>query len=158
MPSDSPERSKLSTNQAKVMKSQIAFVKARPKDLNGSGGKGTMYIDYEALVKAFGKPHDCTKEGPWRSGDGKVRAEWAFKTFVEGKLLTLTIYDYRQPNTPVEQVKQWSIGLKGDIQIAASFLASRLGQHCFRTHKIVLVEKRLSQGSTILMSAERIND
>lgn len=137
---------------------QIAFVKAKPKDLIGSGGRGTMIAEYETLVKAFGKPHDCTKEGPWRSADGKVRAEWAFKTFTDGKLLTLTIYDYRQPNTPVEQVKQWSIGLKGDIQIAASFLASRLGQHCFRSHKIVLVEKRLAQGSTILMSAERINE
>lgn len=141
------------------MKSEnIAFVKARRTDVKGSGGRGTMCADYETLVQAFGKPHDCTQEGPWRSGDGKIRAEWAFKAFADGKLIVLTIYDYKEYNKPVEKVTEWSIGLKGDIQIAASFLASRLGQHCFRTHKIVLVEKRLSTGSTILMSAERIND
>ncbi len=135
---------------------QIAFVKARRGDAKGSGGRGTMYADYYTLVKAFGNPHDCTKEGVWRSGDGKVRAEWAFKAFADGKPIVLTIYDYKEYDKPVEKVTKWSIGLKGDIQIAASFLASRLGQHCFRTHKIVLVEKRLSTGSTILMSAERI--
>ena len=116
-----------------------------------------MIADYETLVTAFGKPHDCTKEGPWRSGDGKVRAEWAFKAWHEGKLIVLTIYDYKEYNKPVEKVTEWSVGLKGDIQVAAGFLASKLGQHCFRTHKIILVEKRLSTGSTILMSAERIN-
>lgn len=137
---------------------QIAFVKARKSDVRGSGGRGRMHADYDTMVKAFGKPHDCTKEGPWRSGDGKIRAEWAFKAFADGKLIILTIYDYKEYDKPVEKVTEWSIGLKGDIQIAASFLASRLGQHCFRTHKIVLVEKRLSTGSTILMSAERIND
>lgn len=135
---------------------QIAFVKANPKDVIGSGGRGTMCADYETLVQAFGKPHDRTKEGPWQSGDGKVRAEWAFKTYTDGKRIVLTIYDYKDYNKPVEKITEWSIGLKGDIQIAASFLASRLGQYCFKTHKIVLVEKRLAQGSTILMSAERI--
>lgn len=114
-----------------------------------------MTAEYETLVQAFGKPHDCTKEGPWRSGDNKVRAEWAFKAFHKGKLIVITIYDYKEYRTPVEKVMEWSIGLKGDINIAASFLVSRLGQACFKTHRIVLVEKRLAQGSTILMSAER---
>lgn len=113
--------------------------------------------DYETLVKAFGKPHDCTKEGPWRSGDSKVRAEWAFKAWHEGKLIALTIYDYKEYNKPVEKVVEWSIGLKGDIQVAAGFLVSKLGQYCFKTHRIVLVEKRLAQGSTILMSAEAVD-
>ena len=135
---------------------QIAFVKASPKDVLGSSGKGTMFIDYETLVKAFGKPHNRTKEGRWKSGDGKIRAEWAFKTYFEGKRIVLTIYDYKYYDVPVEKVTEWSIGLKGDIQIAASFLSSRLGQYCFKTHKIVLVEKRLSTGSTILMSAEKL--
>lgn len=139
------------------MESQVKFVKARRADVNGSGGRGRMIADYETLVKVFGKPHDCTKEGPWRSGDGKVRAEWAFKAMYEGKRIILTIYDYKEYKTPVEKVTEWSIGLKGDIQIVAGFLASKLGQHCFKTHKIILVEKRLSTGSTILMSAERIN-
>ena len=125
--------------------------------MNGSGGRGTMLADYNTLVKAFGEPHDCTKEGPWRSGDNKVKAEWAFKALHQGKLIVLTIYDYKEYNKTPEQVTEWSIGLKGDIQIAAGFLASRLGQYCFRTHKIVLVEKRLAQGSTIMMSAEAVS-
>ncbi len=137
------------------MEPQIKFVKARATDRKGSGGRGRMMADYETLVQAFGKPHDCTKEGPWRSGDNKIRAEWAFKAFHKGKQIVLTIYDYKEYDRPVEKVTQWSIGLKGDIQVAASFLASRLGQYCFKTHKIILVEKRLSTGSTILMSAER---
>ncbi len=139
------------------MESQIKFVKARRADVKGSGGRGTMLADYDTLVKAFGKPHDCTKEGPWRSGDGKVRAEWAFKAFYQGKLIVLTIYDYKEYDRPVDNVTEWSMGLKGDIQVAAGFLASKLGQHCFRTHKIVLVEKRLAQGSTIMMSAEAVS-
>ncbi len=136
------------------MKSHIAFVKAKPKDLNGSGGRGTMIADYDTLVQAFGKPHDRTKEGLWHSSDGKVRVEWAFKALRLEKPLVLTIYDYKRKE-PIEKITEWSIGLNGDIQIAASFLAARLGQYCFKTHKIVLVEKRLSTGSTILMSAER---
>ena len=136
------------------MKSQIAFVKAKPKDMNGSGGRGTMTASFDTLVQAFGKPHDRTKEGPWHSGDNKVKAEWAFKAIGAEKPLVVTIYDYKRKE-PVEQVTEWSIGLRGDIQIAASFLASRLGQYCFKTHKIILVEKRLSTGSTIMMSAER---
>ena len=139
------------------MKSQIQFVNAKRKDVMGSGGRGSMHADYQTLVKAFGKPHDCTKVGPWQSGDGKIRAEWAFKAIADGKQIVLTIYDYKQYRTPVEQVTEWSIGLKGDIQIAASFLAARLGQYCFKTHKIVLVEKRLAHGSTIMMSAEAID-
>lgn len=139
------------------MESQVKFVKARRADVKGSGGRGTMLADYTTLVKAFGKPHDCTKEGPWRSVDNKVRAEWAFKAWYEGKLIILTIYDYKEYDRPVEKVTQWSIGLKGDIQVAAGFLASKLGQYCFKTHKIVLVEKRLSTGSTILMSAEAVD-
>ncbi len=138
------------------MESQVKFVKARRADVKGSGGRGRMHADYEALVKAFGQPHDATKEGPWRSGDNKVRVEWAFKAFHEGKMIVLTIYDYKEYDKPVDKVMDWSIGLKGDINIAASFLASRLGQYCFKTHKILLVENRLSIGSTILMSAERL--
>ncbi len=136
------------------MKPQTEFVNAKPKDRNGSGGRGTMTASYDTLVQAFGKPHDRTKEGPWHSGDGKVRTEWAFKAVGTKEPLVLTIYDYKSKK-PVEEVTEWSIGLRGDIEIAASFLAARLGQYCFKTHKIVLVEKRLSTCSTILMSAER---
>lgn len=139
------------------MEPQVKFVKARRADVNGTGGRGRLTADYATLVKAFGKPHDCTKEGPWKSGDNKVRVEWAFKAFHKGKLIVLTIYDYKD-REPVEQVTEWSIGLKGDIQIAAGFLASRLGQYCFNTHRIVLVEKRSSIGSTIVMSAEAVDN
>ena len=140
------------------MESQIKFVKARRADVKGSGGRGKMLADYDTMVKAFGKPHDCTKEGPWRSQDNKVKAEWAFKAWYEGKLIILTIYDYKEYDKPIEKVTEWHIGLKGDIQVAAGFLASRLGQYCFKTHRIVLVEKRLSTGSTILMSAEAVDN
>lgn len=141
------------------MESQVKFVKARRADVRGSGGRGTMLADYQTLVKAFGKPHDCVKEGPWRDPSEKVRAEWAFKAWYQGKLIVLTIYDYKEYDTPVEKVTRWSIGLKGDIQVAAGFLVSKLGQYCFKTHKIVLVEKRHSNlGSTILMSAEAVDN
>jgi hypothetical protein len=139
------------------MDAPIKFVKARRADVKGSGGRGTMTADYQTLVKAFGKPHDTTKEGTWRDISGKTRVEWAFKAFHQGKLIVLTLYDWKEYNRPVEEVKEWSIGLKGDINAAASFLASRLGQYCFKTHRIVLVEKRLAQGSTILMSAEAVD-
>jgi len=37
------------------MESQVKFVKARRADVKGSGGRGRMHADYEALVKAFGQ-------------------------------------------------------------------------------------------------------
>lgn len=128
------------------------FVKAKRKDVIGGGNRGQMNIGYADLVKALGKPNDCTKEGPWRSGDNKVRAEWAFKAVVKGKPIVLTIYDYKQYDTPVEQVTEWSIGGKGDIDIAASFLAMRLALYCLKAHRVLLIAEYKNLGKRILMS------
>ena len=130
----------------------IEFVKAKRKDVIGGGNRGQMTIGYADLVEAFGKPHDCTKEGPWRSGDNKVRAEWAFKTTVKGKPIILTIYDYKQYDTSIEQVTDWSIGGKGDIDTAASFLAMRLAPYCLKARRAVLIAEYKNVGKRILMS------
>jgi hypothetical protein len=127
------------------------FVKAKRKDVIGGGNRGEMSIGYADLVKAFGKPHDCTKEGSWRSSDNKVRAEWAFKAIVRGKPIILTIYDYKQYDTSVEKVTEWSIGGKGDIDIAASFLAIRLALHCLKSHRVLLIAEYKNLGKRILM-------
>ena len=127
------------------------FVKAKRKDVIGGGNRGQMTIAYDELVKALGKPNDCTKEGPWRSGDNKVRAEWAFKTTVKGKPIILTIYDYKQ-DMPVEQVTEWNIGGKGDVDIAASFLAMKLALYCLKAHRVILIAEYKNLGKRILMS------
>lgn len=128
------------------------FVKAKRKDVIGGGNRGQMTIGYSDLVKALGKPNDCTKEGPWRSGDKKVRAEWAFKAVAKGEPIILTIYDYKQYDTPVEQVTEWSIGGKGNIDIAASFLAMRLALYCLKSHRVFLIAEYKNLGKRILMS------
>lgn len=128
------------------------FVKAKRKDVIGGGNRGQMTIGYSDLIKAFGKPNDCTKEGPWRVSDNKVRAEWAFKTKVKGKPVVLTIYDYKQYDVPLEQVTEWSIGGKGDIDIAASFLAMRLALYCMKAHQVFLIVEYKNLGKRILMS------
>ena len=73
---------------------------------------GTVYASFEELKNLFGEPHDCTGEGRWRSGDGKVRVEWAF--LIKGKAdMLFTIYDYKS-QYPLDQIKQWSLGGKND--------------------------------------------
>jgi len=84
---------------------------ATRKQTIGSAFADELSISYEALVEALGEPHDCSKEGEWESGDGKVRAEWAF-IFPELDDTVLTIYDYKS-NLSIKEVTDWHIGAKG---------------------------------------------
>ena len=97
------------------MKTKHKFVEANPKDVIGTSGHGHMTISYGKLHKAFGRPHDCTVEGPWRSADQKVRAEWAFKSISKSNRTVLTIYDYKDKNL-VKQVTAWHVGARGDLK------------------------------------------
>jgi len=124
------------------MKIKHKFVAAKPKDVTGTSGHGYMTISYGKLYKAFGRPHDCTVEGPWRSGDQKVRAEWAFKSTSKSNPTVLTIYDYKDKEL-VKQVTTWHIGAKGNIVAIAEFLEKKLGSKSFDEHRIVLTNSPL---------------
>lgn len=122
------------------MKTKHVFVAANPKDVISTSGHGYMTISYGKLHKAFGRPHDCTVEGPWRSADQKVRAEWAFKSVGRSNPTVLTIYDYKDSSL-VKQVTTWHIGAKGNLEIIKSFLEKKLGRNCLVEHRITLGNK-----------------
>ena len=134
------------------MKTKHRFITANPKNVNGTSGHGYMTISYGKLYKVFGRPHDCTVEGPWRSGDQKTRAEWAFKSTSKSNPTVLTIYDYKNKEL-VKQVTNWHVGAKGDLKAIAAFLEKKLGKNCFIEHRIVLADKHVEGGSTILMKS-----
>ncbi len=108
---------------------------ASPKDVIGSGFAGYLTAPYQALVDNLGKPHDRTQEGPWRSGDGKTKAEWAFKVKTKKGAAIITIYDYKDPR-PVQEVDLWHIGSKGQIDVEKF-----LNQH-FPRYKVEIEEAK----------------
>lgn len=79
-------------------------------------------------------------EGPWRSADQKVRAEWAFKSVGRSNPAVLTIYDYKDSSL-VKQVTSWHIGAKGNLEAIRAFLEKKLGRNCFVEHRITLGNK-----------------
>ncbi len=97
------------------------LTKAKPKEVIGSGFAGYLRVAYRDLFAKLGKPNDRTKEGPWRSGDGKTRAEWAFKFGTKKRSAVITIYDYKEKQ-PIENVTLWHVGLKGDQTAVHGFL------------------------------------
>lgn len=101
----------------------MKFIKANSKDTIGSGFSGYLVTKYEQLIEQLGIPHDCTQEGPWRSGDGKVRVEWAFKS-IGKKPTVITIYDYKEA-IPVDDVTLWHVGVKGDGHAVERFFKEK---------------------------------
>ncbi|HLD70497.1 MAG TPA: hypothetical protein VI937_01275 [Negativicutes bacterium] len=99
------------------------LIKARPEEVIGSSFAGYLTVTYQLLVEYLGQPNDRTKEGEWRSGDHKVKAEWAFKTANKKNAPVITIYDYKDPR-PIESIDLWHIGSKGKVNIE-KFLADR---------------------------------
>lgn len=99
------------------------FISATPKDINGSSFDGYLLMPYEHLVSRLGEPHDRIKEGPWKSGDNKVRVEWAFKSR-HRKPTVITIYEYKEI-VPVEEVQVWHVGIKGDDRRFYEFFAEK---------------------------------
>lgn len=85
------------------MTNKRRFRRAGISDVIGSGFAGYLEAEYRDLVEAFGQPHWRGKEGPWRSGDGKVRCEWALTIGTGKRRLVFTIYDYKNP-LPIEKV------------------------------------------------------
>jgi len=88
---------------------QKGFVKAEPKDINGSSFVGYLIAPYQEFVNLLGEPNDRTKEGEWKSGDGKVREERSFKT-LHKRPAVITIYDYKEIQ-PVQNVILWHLDL-----------------------------------------------
>lgn len=93
-----------------MINAQLKLKPATRKQTYNSSRIGTIHASFEELKKVLGEPHDCTKDGDWESGDGKVRVEWAF--LIDGKSdMLFTIYDYKS-RWPLEQIGQWSLGGK----------------------------------------------
>src|SRR5262245_21502586 len=88
------------------------FIKAKPKDTIGSSFDGYLIMPYDHLAFHLGEPHDRTKDGPWRSGDNKVRVEWAFKSRHK-RPTVITIYDYKD-SVPIKAMRVWHVGIKGN--------------------------------------------
>lgn len=99
------------------MKPTPKFKQASRKDTMHSGFHGYLHISYPELVDKLGEPHDCSQEGEWKSGDEKVRVEWAFKSTDRERPMVLTIYDYKEYHRPVQEVNQWHVGIKGDAHL-----------------------------------------
>jgi hypothetical protein len=106
-----------------IMKSNPKFTKAKFKEVWGSGFYRYLKASYGQLVEKFGEPHDCTKEGEWRSGDSKVRVEWAFKTGSVKKPTIVTIYEYKS-DQPIREITTWHIGSRGKRELVDQFLKS----------------------------------
>jgi hypothetical protein len=67
---------------------------------DGTSLKGRVDVPYGRIETHFGRPLG-------ESGDGKVQAEWQVQ-FADGKVAT--IYDWKEYDTPREQVRDWHIG------------------------------------------------
>ena len=65
--------------------------------------KGYVRADFDELVMAFGEPLE---------GDGdKTQAEWVLLfTMPDGEEVVATVYDWKQYDTAVVNVKDWNIG------------------------------------------------
>ena len=100
------------------------FIKAQPKDVEGSSFVGYLQGSYQDLVKCFGQPNDRTKDGKWQSFDWKVRAEWTFKGTTRKDRAVITIYDYKEIQ-PVEEVTLWHVGLKGSARQLKEFFEQK---------------------------------
>ena len=110
------------------------LIKAKPKEVRGSGFTGYLRASYADLVEKLGEPNDCTKEGPWKSGDQKVRAEWAFKIGGAKNPGAITIYEYKEQQ-PIEDVTLWHIGSKGKNAAVNAFLRRFLSAKMETNHQ-----------------------
>lgn len=118
------------------MKITKKFKPATCKETYHSGFHGYLHISYLELVDKLGEPHDCTQEGEWKSGDGKIRAEWAFKSTNKNRPCMVTIYDYKEYHRPVQEVNQWHVGLRGDAhQVDLLFKEKGLYPESFEIQK-----------------------
>lgn len=68
----------------------------------GTSYQGNITATYQSLCNTFGQPQQLQSD----SSDCKVRAEWIMQT-PHG---IATIYDWKEYNTPLQDVTQWHIG------------------------------------------------
>ncbi len=101
----------------------MKFIKAEPKDITGSSFNGYIETTYDRLVSCLGEPNDRVTDEKWKSGDGKVRVEWTFKT-KHKKPTVITIYDYKEI-IPVNEVTMWHFGSKGDVKKIDDFFKEK---------------------------------
>ena len=118
-----------------IMKSNSKFTKAKRKETWGSGFYRYLSASYEQLVEKFGEPHDCTQEGEWQSGDGKVRIEWAFRTGSVKRPTIVTIYEYKS-DEPIREIKNWHIGRKGNRALVDDFLRSHFADEAIKGERV----------------------
>lgn len=78
------------------------YTKALPEDAFGTSFVTSVDCSYAEIVKLFGEPHELG------GGDDKVKAEWVFET----ELGTVTVYDYKEYDTDLEDIRDWHIGAK----------------------------------------------
>ena len=87
----------------------MKIISFRDSNGNGTSLQGYVKTTYDELVSVFGKP----KYGPNDGGD-KVTCEWSIDvSYVDEsgdeKIETVTIYDWKQYNTPFNEYR-WHIG------------------------------------------------
>lgn len=78
--------------------------KAKDAQTMGTSYRGLINCSYNSLVETFGQPHSG-----W-SADDKVTAAWGF--IIPNTDSPVTIYDYKEYDTPTEEVCHWHIGGK----------------------------------------------
>lgn len=90
------------------LRQEIASMKVTVHDnfsaVSGTSLQGRIAAGYDELVRAFGKP---------LQGDMyKTRAEWVVEFEMEstGEIIVATVYDWKQYDCEVEDVKSWNIG------------------------------------------------
>jgi len=91
---------------------KMAFTKATPKDINGTGFAGYLQVSYELslipsafLTIALGKD----EMEIWRSKNSdRVGVQTKNK-----RPTVIRIYDYKDPR-PFEDIDLWHVGIKGD--------------------------------------------
>jgi len=72
-----------------------------------SGLVGYVKASFKKIKSAFGQPQNYdpdTKE--------KTRIKWAFKINNDPNMV-FTIYDYKDKKTPIEELKEFHVGVKG---------------------------------------------
>lgn len=85
------------------------YKKATTKDTVGTSFKGDLKTTYNILIDTFGKPHETDLD--------KIQAEWRFK-FEDGTVAT--IYDWKEYETPINNVTDWHVG--GNSKKAAFYI------------------------------------
>lgn len=100
------ERQQLELELAKI-RQEVEHMRVEPQQdyglINGTCLKGYVRANFAELAAAFGDPLE---------GDGqKTQAEWILLfTMPDGEEIIATVYDWKQYDTAVVNVKDWNIG------------------------------------------------